>query len=72
MHIDLYQTLKTIKVSDERAAVVVKSIEDHIAMKIEDANRALVAQLKAQNWLLGFLGVLIAIVGLAPVISKLF
>jgi CHASE3 domain sensor protein len=72
MHIPLYQALKAIKISDDQAAQVVRSFEDYMAMKIEDANRALVAQLKAQNWLIGFIGSILAIVGLAPVIAKLF
>jgi CHASE3 domain sensor protein len=72
MHIPLYQALKAIKISDDQAAQVVSSLEDYMAKKIEDANRALVAQLKAQNWLIGFIGTILAIVGLAPVVAKLF
>jgi hypothetical protein len=72
MHISLYQALKAIKVSDEKSAEVVAAFEDYMAMKMRDAVRPLEAQLKAQNWLLGFIGVLIAIPGLASVFAKLF
>ena len=48
-------------------------------MKMSDATKGvearldgLEAQLKATNWLLGFIGVLIAITGLAPAMMKLF
>ena len=71
MHISLYQTLKSIKVSDERSADVVNSLEEFMAVKISEANKGLEAQLRAQNWLIGFVGVIIAIIGLAPFIAKL-
>jgi hypothetical protein len=49
----------------------VVALEEHIAMKISDATKGLEAQLRAQTWLLGFIGTMLAIVGLAPIISKL-
>jgi hypothetical protein len=72
MHIPLYQALKAIKMGDAEAGIVVERLEEHIAVKISEANKGLEARLTAQNWLLGFIGVLIAITGLAPVIAKLF
>ena len=72
MHISLYQALKSIKISDEHAAEVVKAFEEHVAVKISDATKGLEAQLRAQTWLLGFIGTMLAVIGLAPVVAKLF
>lgn len=72
MHVPLYQALKAIKVSDEQAAKVVESLEEHIAVKISEATKGLEAQLKAQTWLLGFIGAILAVTGLAPALAKLF
>jgi hypothetical protein len=71
MQIPLYQALKSIKIADEQASAVVAALEEHIAMKISDATKGLEAQLRAQTWLLGFIGTMLAIIGLAPIISKL-
>ena len=71
MHISLYQMLKSMKVSVERSAEVVNSLEEFMAVKIFEANIGLEAQLRAQNWLIGIVGVIIAIIGLAPFIAKL-
>ena len=82
MHIALFTSLKSVKVSDEKAADVVNQVEEHIAVKIKEANAALEAQmkgfeaqLKAQTWLIGTLGSLIAIgvliSALSPIIIKL-
>jgi hypothetical protein len=40
-------------------------------MKISDATQGLEAQLRAQTWLLGFIGTRLASIGLAPIVSKL-
>lgn len=79
MHIPLYQALKSVRISDDRAADVVKTTEEFMAVKISEANKGLEArfgavesELKSIKWLLGFIGVLIAITGLAPAIAKLF
>ena len=55
MHISLYQALKSIKISDEHAAEVVKAFEEHVAVKISDATKGLEAQLRAQTWLMASL-----------------
>ena len=79
MHVPLYQALKAIKVSDERAAEVVGAFEEYLAVKISEANKglearfsALESELKSTKWLIGFIGTMLAIVGLAPAIAKLF
>jgi hypothetical protein len=72
MHIPLYQALKSIKISDEQAAAVVGSFEEHMAVKISEATKGLQAQLKALTWLLGYIGAVLTIMGLAPAIAKLF
>lgn len=78
MHIELFTALKAVNVSDEKATQVVAAMEEYMAVKIKDANAGLEAkitgveaQLKAITWLLGFIGVLIAIMGLAPALTKL-
>lgn len=72
MHVSLYQALKSINISDDRAASVVEAVEEYLAMKISEANKGLEAQLRAQTWLLGFIGTILAIIGLGPVLAKLF
>jgi hypothetical protein len=71
MQISLYQALKSIKIGDEQAADVVQSLEEHIAVKISDATKGIEAQLRALTWLMGFIGTMLAIIGLAPIITKL-
>jgi hypothetical protein len=71
MQIPLYQALKSIKIINEQASAVVAALEEHIAMKISDATKGLEVQLRAQTWLLGFIGTMLAIIGLAPIVSKL-
>jgi hypothetical protein len=71
MQISLYQALKSIRIGDEQAADVVQSLEEHIAVKISDATKGIEAQLRALTWLMGFIGTMLAIIGLAPIISKL-
>jgi hypothetical protein len=72
MHIALYQALKSIRIADEQAAQVVSTLEEHMAMKISEATKGLEARLTALTWLLGYIGVILTIIGLAPVLSKLF
>lgn len=72
MHIELFKALKQLKVTDERATVVVKAIEEYIAVKIKEANAGVEAQLKAQTWVIGSVGLLLAVIALAPAIYKLF
>jgi hypothetical protein len=71
MHIPLYQALKSIKISDELAAKVVTSVEEYMAMKISEATKGLEAQLRALTWVMGFIGTMLAIIGLTPIITKL-
>jgi hypothetical protein len=68
----LYQALKAIKISDENAAIVVATLEEHIAVKISDATKSLEARLTSLTWVMGYIAVLVTIIGLAPVFSKLF
>jgi hypothetical protein len=79
MHIPLYQALKSIKITDEKTAEVVGAFEEYMAVKISEANKglearfsALESELKSTKWVIGFIGTMLAIIGLAPVISKLF
>jgi hypothetical protein len=78
MHIPLYQALKPIKISDEQSAEVVTSFEEYVTVKISEANKGLEAkytslesEIRSTKWVIGFVGTMLAIIGLAPVISKL-
>jgi hypothetical protein len=71
MHISLYQALKSIRIADDKAADVVATLEEYMAVKIRDANKGLEAQLRALTWMMGFIGTMLAIIGLTPIITKL-
>ncbi len=74
MQVTLFKALKSINIADDAATDVVAQVEEHIAMKINEATKGLEAQLKAQTWLIGTFGALIAIMGavatFGPVIQK--
>jgi hypothetical protein len=40
-------------------------------VKILEANKGLEAQLRALTWVMGFIGTMLAIIGLTPIITKL-
>jgi len=82
MHITLFKALKSVSVTDDRATEVVEAFEEYVAVKVKEANAGLEAQLKgleaqqkAQTWLIGTLGSVIAIgvlvSALSPIITKL-
>jgi len=72
MHIKLFRALKAANVSDDAAAEVVEAVEEYIAVKVQEANKTLEAQLKAQTWVIGAVGFVLSIIGLAPALYKLF
>ncbi|WP_155646308.1 hypothetical protein [Erythrobacter donghaensis] len=55
IQVTLYQALRSVKVPASDAEKVVEDLESHIAMKITEANKELVGELKSQRWVLGFL-----------------
>jgi hypothetical protein len=55
IQVTLYQALRSVKVPASDAEKVVDDLESHIAMKITEANKELVGELKSQRWVLGFL-----------------
>lgn len=55
IQVTLYQALRSVKVPATDAEKVVEDLESHIAMKITEANKELVGELKSQRWVLGFL-----------------
>ena len=72
IHITLFKALKEAKVSSEKAEQVVSELEEYIAMKIEQATADLVAEVKSlrrdlatNRWVLGLLGLLIAVASAA-------
>jgi hypothetical protein len=69
MQITLFKALQALKLDDDTATKVVEAFEEHIAMKVTEANAKLEAQLRAQTWVIG---VMLAIIGLAPIYLKLF
>ena len=72
MQITLFKALKAIKVDDDTASAVVVQLEDFIVRKVEDANKGIEAQLRAQTWLIGTIGAVIAVFGFVlPIVLKL-
>jgi len=71
MHIALFKALKSVKMTDEQATEVVNAVEEYIAVKIQDANKGIEAQLKAQTWLIGSFGLIISVAAVAVAFSKL-
>ena len=41
-------------------------------MKVTEANKGIEARLTAQTWVIGAVGVVLAVIGLAPAFVKLF
>ena len=72
MHIKLSKALVAAKVSEDAAAEVVEAVEEYIAVKVQEANKALEAQLKAQTWVIASVGFVLAVIGLAPAFIKLW
>lgn len=70
MQLTLFKALQSLKLGDDTATKVVEAIEGHIAMKVTEANAKLEAQLRAQTWVIGTIGVMLAIIGLAPKIGR--
>ncbi len=71
MQIALFKALKSVNLTDDQATEVVNAVEEYIAVKIKEANVELVAQLKAQTWLIGSFGLIIAIAAAAVAFSKI-
>ncbi len=55
MQVTLFRALRNAKVGNDDAQAVVEELEGHIAVKITEANKELVGELKSQRWVLGFL-----------------
>lgn len=72
MHIQLFKALKSINISDDQATEVVKAFEEYLAVKIKEANAGIEAQLKAQTRVIASVGLILAIIGMAPAFTKLF
>ena len=72
MHIKLFTALKAVNVTDEKAAEAVEALEEYIAVKIQEATKGLESRLTALTWVIGAVGFLLAVIGLAPAFVKLF
>src|SRR3546814_20578566 len=72
MHIKLFRALKAANLSDDAAAEVVEAIEEYIAVKVQEANKGIESKLTAQTWVIGSVGFVLAVIGLAPAFIKLF
>lgn len=83
MQLDLFKALQSIHIEDQKATDVVHSLEEYVAVKISEANAPLLAkldglnaqfnaQISALKWMVGAVGILIAVIGLAPAFVKLF
>ena len=55
IQVELFKALRSAKIGETEATTVVTELESHIAMKITEANKELVGELKSQRWVLGFL-----------------
>jgi hypothetical protein len=47
-------------------------IEEYIAVKVQEANKGIESKLTAQTWVIGSVGFVLAVIGLAPAFIKLF
>ena len=79
MQLPLFKALQSIKIDDDRATDVVRSFEEYSAMKMAEATAPLVAQLEAVKseisslkLLIGFVGAILGVIGLAPSFFHLF
>ncbi|MBO9380869.1 hypothetical protein GG804_29360 [Sphingomonas histidinilytica] len=70
MHIKLFRALKAANLSDDAAAEVVEAIEEYIAVKVQEANKGIESKLTAQTWVIGSVGFVLAVIGLAPAFIK--
>ncbi len=58
MQVTLFKALRSVKVGSVEATNVIDELEGHIAMKITEANKELVSELRAQRLILNFLALL--------------
>jgi hypothetical protein len=72
MQLTLFKAFQSLKLDDDTATKVVEALEEHIAVKIKEANAGLEAKLNAVLWLLGTMTLMLAIIGTTPVYLKLF
>ena len=61
VQVELFKALRSVKIGSDEASKVVEELEGHIAVKITEANKQLVAELRVQRWALGFLAVVTTI-----------
>jgi hypothetical protein len=47
-------------------------IEEYIAVKVQEANKGIESKLTAQTWVIGSVGFVLAVIGLAPAFIKQF
>jgi len=83
MPVDLYQTLKSISVTDDQAKLVVASIEEYIddmvgdatkplQEKIDGLQRSLDTHMKTQTWVISILGfTIVALTAVGTLVSIL-
>ena len=72
MQLTLFKALQSLKLDDDKATEVVEALEAYMATKMNEATAGIEAQLRAQTWVIGTIGVLLAIIGLTPIYLKLF
>ena len=72
MHIKLFRALKAANLSDDAAAEVVEAIEEYIAVKVQEGSRGRERRLTARTRVIGSVGFVLAVSGLAPAFIKLF
>lgn len=72
MQLTLFKALQALKLDNDTATKVVEAFEEHIAMKIKEATAGIDAKLNALTWVIGTVGLMLTIIGLAPIYLKLF
>ena len=83
MQVDLYQTLKSINLTDDQAKLVVASIEEYIddmvgdatkplQEKIDGLQRSLEPHMKTQTWVISIIGfTIVALTAIGTLVSIL-
>ncbi|MGF3024091.1 hypothetical protein ACQVP2_14845 [Methylobacterium aquaticum] len=71
MQLTLFKVLQSLKLDDDTATKVVEALEAHMATKMREATAGLEAQLKAQTWVIGAIGVMLALTNFTVIYLEL-
>lgn len=71
MQLTLFKALQSLRLDDDKATEVVEALEAYMATKMKEATAGLEAQLKAQTWVIGTIGVMLALTNFTVIYLKL-